>query len=67
LAFELECETFKWRWEVVFVGFKLSSEILSKHLIAPLVSVAYLAFSSADPICDLPESELEKVMHGTLS
>jgi len=59
LAFELECDAFKWRWETIFIGYKFSAEILSKHLIMPLVSVNYLAFSSADPVCELSERDLE--------
>jgi hypothetical protein len=62
LAFELECEAFKWRWEVVFVGHKASAEILSRHLIMPLVSLNHLAFASADPVSELSEDDLEKVV-----
>lgn len=61
LAFDLECEAFKWRWETNFVGHKLSAEIISKHLVMPLISVNHLAFASADPVCELPEADLEKV------
>jgi hypothetical protein len=60
-AFELECDAFKWRWETCFLGHKTSAEIVSKHLIMPLISVNYLAFSSADPVSELSESDLEKV------
>jgi hypothetical protein len=58
----LECDAFKWRWEVVFVGHKLSADILSRHLIAPLISANHLAFSSAEPVSALSESDLEKVI-----
>ena len=60
-AFELEGEGLKWRWEGVSLGHKLSAEILSQHLIIPLISVTHLAFSSADPVSELSESDLEKV------
>lgn len=60
-AFELECAAFKWRWETVSVGHKLSADILSQHLIMPLISVSHLAFSSSDVVGDLPPSDLEKV------
>ncbi|KAH7912808.1 hypothetical protein BJ138DRAFT_1171717 [Hygrophoropsis aurantiaca] len=60
LAFRLECNSFKWRWETVFVGHKLSAELLSKHLIMPLISVNHLAFSSPDAIINLTDSDLEK-------
>jgi len=62
LAFEVECEAFKWRWETTFLGHKLSSEIISKHLIFPLISLNHLTFSSSETICDLPDSELEKAV-----
>jgi hypothetical protein len=66
LAFELEGETFKWRWEAVSLGHKFSTEILSKHLIIPLISVTHLAFSSADPVSELSEADLEKVRRPAL-
>jgi len=62
LAFELGCDSLKWRWETVFIGYKISAMVLSKHLIMPLISVNHLAFSSADPVCELSESDLEKVI-----
>ncbi|KAH7884525.1 hypothetical protein F5I97DRAFT_1464772 [Phlebopus sp. FC_14] len=62
LAFNMECAAFKWRWEPVFVGHKASADILSKHLIMPLISVNHLAFSSSDPVGDLAENELEKAI-----
>ncbi|KIJ12817.1 hypothetical protein PAXINDRAFT_171003 [Paxillus involutus ATCC 200175] len=61
-AFELECAAFKWRWETASVGHKLSADILSQHLIMPLISVSHLAFSSSDVVGDLPPSDLEKAI-----
>ncbi|KIJ67083.1 hypothetical protein HYDPIDRAFT_174328 [Hydnomerulius pinastri MD-312] len=61
-AFELECEAFKWRWETNFVGHKTSADILSKHLIMPLISVNHLAFSSSDAVGDLTAEDLEKAI-----
>ncbi|KAG0705679.1 hypothetical protein DFH29DRAFT_1029847 [Suillus ampliporus] len=60
LALELECSHWKWKWEPTFLGPKLSAEILSKHLIMPLISVNHLAFSSSDVLGDLTPGELEK-------
>lgn len=60
-AFRLECNAFKWRWETIFVGHKISAEILSKHLIMPLISANHLAFSSPDVVGNLPPADLEKV------
>ncbi|KAF8557427.1 hypothetical protein OG21DRAFT_1482297 [Imleria badia] len=60
-AFLLECNAFKWRWETIFVGHKVSADILSKHLIVPLISVNHLAFSSPDAVGDLLPTDLEKV------
>jgi hypothetical protein len=41
----------------------MSAEILSKHLILPLIGVNHLAFSSADPVSELSENDLEKVKY----
>ncbi|KAI0833212.1 hypothetical protein BC628DRAFT_1485355 [Trametes gibbosa] len=60
LAFELRNDTFRWRWETFSVGPTMSAEILSKHLIMPLISATHLAFFSGDPIGSLPEDEVEK-------
>ncbi|EPT05644.1 hypothetical protein FOMPIDRAFT_1155488 [Fomitopsis schrenkii] len=61
-AFELGNGTFKWRWETYAVGPRLSAEILSKHLIMPLVSLNHLAFSSTDPVSELSDADLEKAI-----
>lgn len=60
LALELECNNWKWRWEPTFLGPKVSAEIISKHLIMPLISVNHLAFSSSDVLGDLVPGDLEK-------
>ncbi|KAG7089770.1 hypothetical protein E1B28_011424 [Marasmius oreades] len=59
-AFALECKSFKWRWETCFIGHKLGSEIISQHLVLPLISVNHLAFTSADALGEIVEPELEK-------
>ncbi|KAI9568257.1 hypothetical protein HD554DRAFT_2205149 [Boletus coccyginus] len=61
-TFQLECDAFKWRWETIFVGHKVSADILSKHLIMPLISANHLAFSSPDVVGDLPPADLEKAI-----
>lgn len=43
------------------VGPRMSADILSKHLIMPLISLSHLAFSSADPVSELTDADLEKV------
>jgi hypothetical protein len=35
--------------------------VLSKHLVIPLLSTAYLAFTSPDAISEISGSDLEKV------
>lgn len=60
LALELECNNWKWRWEPAVLGPKLSAEIISKHLIMPLISVNHLAFSSSGVLGDLAPGDLEK-------
>ncbi|KAI5982267.1 hypothetical protein EDD15DRAFT_2325177 [Pisolithus albus] len=62
LAFELGCDTFKWRWDTIFVGHKASADILSQHLIMPLISVNHLAFSTPDVVGDLGAEDLEKAI-----
>ncbi|TFY76609.1 hypothetical protein EWM64_g7404 [Hericium alpestre] len=61
-AFDLQSDTFKWRWETFLLGPKLSAELLSKHLIVPLISTAHLAFTSADPVSELSDTDLEKAV-----
>ncbi|KZT73160.1 hypothetical protein DAEQUDRAFT_722284 [Daedalea quercina L-15889] len=61
-AFELGSDSFKWRWETCAIGPKLSAEILSKHLIMPLISLTHLGFSSADPVSELSDADLEKAV-----
>ncbi|KAI0649273.1 hypothetical protein C8Q79DRAFT_1065569 [Trametes meyenii] len=60
LAFELRNDTFRWRWETFGVGPRMSADILSKHLIMPLISATHLSFSSAEPVSSLSEADLEK-------
>lgn len=61
LAFELESESFHWRWEANRVGPKISAEFLSKQLIMPLISVTHLAFNSAASVGEISDGDLEKV------
>ncbi|KAI1797372.1 hypothetical protein LXA43DRAFT_1089242 [Ganoderma leucocontextum] len=60
LAFTLSGDSFRWRWETFSVGPRMSADILSKHLILPLISISHLAFSSADPLGTTSETDLEK-------
>jgi len=57
----LGSDSFKWRWETYFLGYKNSAEVISRHLILPLISANYLAFSSADILADVSDAEVEKV------
>jgi hypothetical protein len=43
------------------IGPKQSADVLSKHLILPLLSTAYLAFVSPDAISEISTNDLEKV------
>lgn len=61
-ALEMTCDSFKWRWEACFLGYKLSAELISKHLIFPLISANHLAFSSADAVGEMVDADLEKVI-----
>ncbi|RPD61097.1 hypothetical protein L227DRAFT_75750 [Lentinus tigrinus ALCF2SS1-6] len=59
-AFMLGGESFRWRWETFNLGPRMSADVLSKHLILPLISMAHLAFSSADLLGATSETDLEK-------
>ncbi|KAJ3787010.1 hypothetical protein GGU10DRAFT_394251 [Lentinula aff. detonsa] len=63
-AFEIDCEAFKWTWETCFIGYKSSTEIISKHLVLPLLSVTHTVLSVVKPAGEMLESELEKAIDG---
>ncbi|KAI0710020.1 hypothetical protein C8Q76DRAFT_740783 [Earliella scabrosa] len=60
LAFTIGGDSFRWRWETFNVGPRMSADILSKHLILPMISMTHLAFSSADPLGTTSEKDMEK-------
>ncbi|KAH9178147.1 hypothetical protein EDB89DRAFT_1148478 [Lactarius sanguifluus] len=60
LAVDLRGDGFNWRWETFSIGPKQSADVLSKHLILPLLSTAYLAFVSPDAISEISSNDLEK-------
>ncbi|KAF8623689.1 hypothetical protein AX17_007387 [Amanita inopinata Kibby_2008] len=62
LAFFLECDTFQWRWETNFLGHRHSSEIISKQIIFPLISMSHMAFSSPDPLNEMSDPDIEKAV-----
>ncbi|KAF7985750.1 hypothetical protein HWV62_2374 [Athelia sp. TMB] len=62
IAFELDFEVFKWKWQPNFLGYKASVELLSQHLIVPLISTNHLAFSSSEPISAMSDQDLEKAV-----
>ena len=61
LAINFRGEGFEWRWETFSIGPKQSAEVLSKHLMIPILSTAYLAFTSPDTISEISGADLEKV------
>lgn len=62
LAFNLDFDDFKWRWDTYLLGPKTSAEILSRHLIIPLISLSHITFNSADSLSELDEADLEKTV-----
>ncbi|KAK0469835.1 uncharacterized protein EV420DRAFT_1258748, partial [Desarmillaria tabescens] len=62
VACTLENQSFKWRWETCFLGYKASAEILSKHLILPLISMSHLAFSSTNSVGEVSDVDLTKAV-----
>ncbi|KAH9964366.1 hypothetical protein BGW80DRAFT_1179400, partial [Lactifluus volemus] len=62
LAIDLQGDTFKWRWETSFIGRSQSAELLSKHLIMPLLCTANLAFTMRHAINGISDYDLEQVI-----
>ncbi|KAJ7034981.1 hypothetical protein C8F04DRAFT_1099676 [Mycena alexandri] len=60
LALELEYEAFRWKWETCLQGSRVSAEIISRHLVLPLISLNHLAFTSA--VSESSETDLEKAV-----
>ena len=61
LAFELRLEDFAFRWETNCAGPRISAEVISRQIIKPLMSTAYLAFSTPSSVGEMSESDLEIV------
>ena len=49
------------RWETNSAGPRISAEVISRQIIMPLMSTAYLAFSSPSSVGEMSESDLETV------
>ncbi|KJA22900.1 hypothetical protein HYPSUDRAFT_1081973, partial [Hypholoma sublateritium FD-334 SS-4] len=62
LCIELEWDTFKWRWEANFLGYSQSSEIVSRHLVLPLISLNHLTFSTSGVIGDMSDADVETTL-----
>ncbi|KAJ7052612.1 hypothetical protein C8F01DRAFT_1212469 [Mycena amicta] len=62
LAIELEGEAFKWRWETCLQAGRFSAEVISRHLVLPLISMTHTAFASISAVGELTESDLEKAV-----
>jgi len=62
MSFKFHSDIINWRWDTYYVGPKMSSEILSQHLIIPLVSTTHLAFTSVKPVSEMSEGDLEKAI-----
>ncbi|KAK0450144.1 hypothetical protein EV421DRAFT_1779036 [Armillaria borealis] len=60
VACTLEDQSFKWRWESCFLGYRASAEILSKHLVLPLISMSHLAFSSKDSVGEVSDAGIDE-------
>ena len=61
LTFELRSNNFRWRWETYNQGPKISANVISQHLVLPLISLNHLAFSTAESLSETSEGNLEKV------
>ena len=59
----IEAESFSWVWQTTFVGYRMSAELLSQHLILPMISVVHFTLGGQESIVDMPDDDLEKVRH----
>ncbi|KAJ6531722.1 hypothetical protein B0H19DRAFT_1188224 [Mycena capillaripes] len=62
LAIELDCEVFKWRWETCLQGSRFSAEMISRHLVLPLISLNHLSFTSESAVGESSATDLEKAV-----
>lgn len=62
LSFQLDCDAFKWRWEVTTMWPKAAAKVLSRHLIIPALGACGM-FSASNPVSTLTAEDLEKVNH----
>ncbi|KAL1730358.1 hypothetical protein EV714DRAFT_284210 [Schizophyllum commune] len=62
LAVRIEAESFSWVWQTTFVGYRTSAELLSQHLILPMISVVHFTLGGQESIVDMPDDDLEKVV-----
>ncbi|EAU85498.1 hypothetical protein CC1G_06399 [Coprinopsis cinerea okayama7 len=62
LSLGLDHASFKWRWEANSVGYRSSAEIISKHLVIPLITANSLALSSPESIGEMADSDVEKAV-----
>ncbi|KAL1758618.1 hypothetical protein FB107DRAFT_288347 [Schizophyllum commune] len=62
LAVRIEAESFSWVWQTTFVGYRMSAELLSQHLILPMISVVHFTLGGQESIVDMPDDDLEKVV-----
>lgn len=63
-ACEICHDDYTWQWHANSLGYRTSAELLSKHLILPLITFSDLAFASSEPLSQMPNDELEKVCAG---
>lgn len=54
----LKTEDFSWRWDALSLPHRLSSQLLSQHLITPLLSLTALAASIDEPLRDVSSYSL---------
>ncbi|KAL1675020.1 hypothetical protein EV122DRAFT_293013 [Schizophyllum commune] len=62
LAVRIEAESFGWVWQTTFVGYRMSAELLSQHLILPMISVVHFTLGGQESLVDMPDDDLEKVV-----
>ncbi len=57
----IRSESYTWRWDVTYPGYRLAAKLLSIHLLTPLISFAALSTIVDDPLRDIAQTSLTRI------
>lgn len=57
----IKSEDDSWKWETMAASANMAAEILSKHLIIPLITLSDCALKSSSPVSDMSDAAWTKV------